>query len=366
VPPVGTVADLTLNTLDSANGALATTVWSAWSGVAWAPWWGQYGSMIAGGGGHADGDTNTLFRIDVASRTITKLNNPAPVYYKLDRYCADPITGWLWANSIEGDTTVQVGQPFTAHFYAHLIALPPDAVPGRTDAPRGWLYTPGRVTMPTVALRGTNAAHMLRLGETTVWEMNGTPGANNAEYGGAAYDSLRRRVWFCRVGPTNTLHFRDIAAGVQGQQMVTGVSLRGYYTTIEYWAVQDLILFCGYTGALGELQVFDPVTNVAYRPAVTGAPPPSTNNFAWTFSDAWGCWVHYPGDGSNTFYFLKPTGNPRTDPWTFSSQTVAGVVRGVVASPAYTRIRHVPALGNVLIWAARTDAPVQLIHVVAP
>jgi hypothetical protein len=378
VPPVGTVADLTFNTVDQAAGR-RTRFWEAWSGVAWAPWWGTYGSLIAAGGGHADGSEKDLYRIDVEGRAVTKIKNAAPVFRKStgDRTgdvadgngngLVNPgATGWMWSDADPDSRAVQVGEPFTSHFYSYLTALPPDAIPGRSNALNGWLYTPGRGSLPTSGQRSVPQAHMLALGVGTLWELHGSGATTRPEHGGAAYDPQRKRVWYLRDGPSKTLYYRDLATGVQGsQKMCAPSSVAGYYKILEWSVAHGVLLIFG--SSTTEVNVVDPAAGMIYTPAQSGPAPTINRDGAWAWSDAWNAIVYHAGDGSNTFHFLKPSGvNPRTSTWVWSSQTVSGTVYAGYTNPAYNRLRHATGLGNVLVWCARCELPVQMIHVQAP
>jgi hypothetical protein len=336
--------------------------------VAWAPWWGNHGSIIAGGGGHSDGDGNSLYRIDVESRLVTQIKSGAPVYYKADNYCADTTTGWLWANANAGDNGVQVGEPFTSHFYSYLLAIPPDSIAGRSDAPNGWLFTPGRRSMPRPGQLGTAQAHKLALGTgVTKWELHGGGATSNAAHGGACYDPVRKRVWYVADNPSSSVPYRDLATGAQGSQSFSGSHGGAFDLQVDWHFAAGVILIYGNKNT--SVWVADPVAGTITHPSSSGTPTFGSAD-AWGWSDVWNALFMYPGEGGNTIWFCKPSGNPRTATWVWSSQTITGTIRAAHTEsggyPSYNRLRHVATLGNVLVWCPRCDVPVQLLHVRAP
>lgn len=363
----GTIADLTLNTVAQAGEyrSRIDMVWRAWSGVAWAPWWGKYGSMIATGGGHSDGSYNDVYRIDVETRLCSMIKPASTIIaYKANNYIAPESTGLMWANSIEGDLSTQDGEPFAAHHYSGLVALPPGSIPDM-DAPNGILYTAGRKAMPYDGSLGTAQAHALAMGTSIKWQLHGSGATQYAEFGGAAHDTRRGRVWHHRSTDSTGEYWRDLATGVQSGVNFSGTSYTGYERVMEYSAVHDLILTMRLIPGVSPLILLDPATNQIITPTLIGdAPNPSTHGWgASCWSDAWGAAIFYKGSG-NTLYSLKPTGNPRTEPWEWRAHTFVGTAYPYVSAGGtpYNRLRHASKLGNVLIWAADTYSKIQQIH----
>lgn len=243
-------------------------------------------------------------------------------------------------------------------------------MPGQ-GATNGWLFTPGRRSMPIAGQLDTDQAHKLRLGVDQKWTLHGSGATRNAGHGPACYDASRKRVWYIAAdtNPVSALYWRDLASGAQNTVAISGAlpfTFVGGYRTMFWSESHDLLLSVIDNDA--SLVVIDPVTNARYSPLLTGVGPSTGGtHWAWGWSDSWGALFYYDGRGGNTFWFLRPSGNPRTDPWIWTSQTVQGELRGAYSSaPSYNRLIHCEALGNVLIWAAKSSEPVQMIHVSAP
>lgn len=367
LPAVGTVEDLTTNTVNSAAG-YSSNMWKAWSGVAWAPWWGTYGSIIASGGGHTDGDKNDVYRIDIGTRLVTQIKAAATAFSKADGYIADTTTGWMWANATGGDTTVQTGEPFTPHFYGGLVALPPDFSP--SGATNGSLYTGSRTGMPYTGSAGTLMAHNLRLGVDTLWTAQGGGtdlGGGYAGYDFKVFDPKRNRVWYKTDRFGNDFQYRNLSTGAETVVAFTNGSAVDSAGAVAFlMAADDCIFSVMSAGGTPVFSVTDLAATTCYSPTRTGtAPSASSGSWAWGWSDAWHSAFYF--DGGNTVWFLKPTGNPRSAAWAWTSQSITGTVYpNVGGNGAFNRLRHAAILGDVLIWCPDTANPVQVIRVTAP
>ncbi len=384
MPEVGQVRSLGSATLNAGVGR-SVKWWEAWSGVAWAPWWGTHGSVIAAGGGHdTDGEANDVARLDIATGAWSMIKSPpADWYMKPDTLdIADRAgAGWMWANATVGDATMQTGESPTQHHYGALLALPESAIPG-LGATNGWLFHAGTAAIPKNGAMGSAMAHKLRMGIDQQYTLHGTP-PHSYNHGntGAAYDSARRRVWFSQqtMDPSSTLRYKDLDGASEGSLTLSGGIEWGLsYDSINYSPSNDCLVRVLQRFGVSDwsdLLVLDLAAGQAYRPAQTaGASAPATPNasFAATWVEAWGCVAYLRGQGEQKVHFLKPTGNPRTDAWAWSSQdiTTSGGEAAIRSSdggnPAFNRLGHVPSLGNVLLWCAKASEPVQLIHVTPP
>lgn len=383
MPAIGTVRSLGSATLNSGVGRTVKW-WEAWSGVAWAPWWGKHGSVIAAGGGHdTDGEQNDVARLDINSGAWSMIKSPPADWYKkpdtldvADRAGA----GWMWANATIGDATMQTGESPAQHHYGALLALPEDAIPGQ-GAVDGWLFHAGQAAIPKNGNNGSNMSHKLRMGIDQLYSLHGTPphsyGHGNS---GAAYDSLRRRVWFHEQtsNPTRVYRYKDLDGESEGTVTMTGEQWVKSYDSVAYSASHDcLIHLIERSGASDwtDLLVVDLDTHEAFRPDQDGGDaPPSTPNasFAACWCEDWNCLAYLRGQGEQKVHFLVPTGDPRTAPWAWSSQDIvphgggSEILSADGGKPAFNRLGRVPSLGNVLLWCAQADEPVQLIHVTPP
>lgn len=366
LPAAGTIADVTTNTINDVKGgdSFTESIFVAWSGCAWAPWWGEYGSLIFSGGGHGDGDENTVYRCDLATQLVSKIKSKATTFYYDDgggSYCADQTTGWLWANT--SGSAVQAGEPFASHFYSYLIALPEAAMPGE-GATNGWLYMPGHRSMPAPGQRGTDQACKLRIGIDTTYTHQGTNTGFGPGNGLAIYDALRKRVWTVQNGPTASFDYRDLDNDSHGSLTVSPGSMSGYYCIGGYHVAEDLLMYARMDAGSLQFRVVDPATGTSYTPSTSGTAPTSSDG-AWDWSNTWNAWAYYKGDGGNTVFFLKAPSNPRTGTWVWSSQTFTGTARANGSNPPYNRLRHAHTLGKTLLWAPLYNQPVQAIHLSA-
>lgn len=369
LPAPGTVADLGTDTLDTAAGR-TTGFWRSYSGIGWAPWWGSYGSVIAGGGGHTNGEYNDLYRFNLDTQDWTRIKTAATSYVKpATSLNADTATGWMWANATNGDTALQTGELHSDHHYANLLCVPGDAISG--TAPNGWLVKAGTVAMSTLGGAGTTRCAVLAMGEDETWAHLGSGDTVGSSRGGTAYDSLRGRIWCRPDSRGRTLYYKQCSGGAEGSVLFSGSSWENGGSVLEYSAADDLLIRYKHGGDSDgvTLRVLDPADATQYTPTISGTAP-SSGYFACCWSESWGCLVVYEGGGGNTVYFLKPSGDPRSTTWTWSTQTFTGTARGLYEDvsgegQSYNRIRHVESLGNVLVWCARGDQPVQLIHLSA-
>ena len=384
LPAAGEVTDLGTATLNAGVGRTVNW-WTAWSGVAWAPWWGTAGSILAAGGGHTDGDQNDVARFDIATGAFSMLKSPpATAYAKAaGNLVADTATdGWMWANTTPGDTTMQTGESPAQHHYGGLLAIPSNAIDS-LGATNGILCHVGQAAIANNGDNGSKAIHVLRMGQDQQYTRYGPSSASLSHHRaqrGTCYDAKRNRVWFPQHNasdPSVTFAYRDMSDGSEGTQ---AFSLQGgmsawasSYDSMEWSSRHDCIVrIMEVPGSspreYTKIIVLDLATNLAYQPAQTGTPPAGDNNFAAGWSDTLNCFVVLRGSsGDNKVYFCKPSGNPRTGSWAWTSQTItSGTVRAAQGNPAFNRLRHVTALGNVLLWAADARYPVQLIGVTPP
>lgn len=367
VPPVGAISDVALNTMYDVRGTGTHTAGylDDWCGIAYAPEYGEYGSLIGHGGGHSDSRENGIIRYDIATRLCSRIKNDATAYLHADGYIADPVTGWMW-DATTG-TGVQVGEPFATHNYAFLMTLPSTAKAG---APNGWLFTPGRASMPDGGSTGTNQSHKFALGVDSLWSLEGSPLAFPARHAWAVYDPLRNRVVYAYGDYAyRKLYTYNIADGSNGSiDFPTDPYVLGYYQVGKYNELHDLFMAVRWVsdGSGLQLSVIDPNgTPKHYQPSVSGTPPSSLLEGSWEWVEAWQAFVLFQSD-SNTVFTLKAPANPRTGTWTWGSQTLSGTVRpSLLDRPSYTRIRYVPRL-NGFIWAPRHNVPFQMFRIAQP
>jgi len=376
IPTLGTIAAVSTNTMDAvkqvgipiSSGSIGShqEILGAWSGMGFAADYGSMGSLICTGGGHSDYLGNDVYRYDIASRAWSRIKDSASIFLASDTYIANPTTGWMWANTAA--TAVQVGQPFTSHFYGQLVVVPGAAMPG--TAPNGWLFTPGRRSMPWDGQRSTAQAHALAIGSATLWEAVGVPMASEPAHSPSIYDSSRNRVIAFSNGPVSNYKYMSMATRTPGVQATTGGGIVAGFSVGGYSTTDDLYLIIGWsTSTLNVHHIVDPVTNIRYDVTnnVTGTPPPSTSTLGgWDWVNQWRTWVFYPGEGGKTVYTLKAPANPRNGTWTWGSQTLTGpTVPAQAGTPHYTRFKYIPAIERFL-WVSTTTQAVQCFGVTQP
>lgn len=366
LPAIGTVADISLNTLSSVQGASnASAIWSAWSGGAWAPWWGDLGSMAFEGGGHSNGYDNDVYRYDVATRSFSKIKNRTTNVHFIETtpgatYVADPVTGWMWAD--DGGVNLQEGQPFSAHFYANITAVPPSARAGATN---GWLTAMGRIAMPLSGSSGTKRVHRLAMGEAQLWEMHGGGElAYQAGYGCSFYDAGRNRVVGFADSNKTFFTFADWTNDTVGT--VSCPAVDAFYAVGAHFVADDVYMYIRQTSSALVFEMRDPVTGARSTPPVTGSGPGvGEHDGGWCWVESWRAWLYYPGGGNN-FYTLKaPASSPRTGTWTWAKTVLTGTPYSIVESPPYTRLRCIPEL-NLVLWPSRPNNPMQGFGIAAP
>lgn len=385
VPALGTVANLGTQTVDQVAGA-GRTFWVAYGGICWAPFWGRFGSIIAMGGGHGDGATNDIYRIDVETGQVTQIKPAAPAFAGPNAEAGDLTTGWMWDSA--AGTGTQVGEPMTCHRHASLLWMPERAFAGEAAA-NGWLYEAWAGAVPYTGNGSCVTSHRLKAGVDVKWTIHGSANAPSVRIQGfwfhqaygAAYDEKRRKVWYQASAtvsggfPSSVLGSRDLAnSSALGDTTFTpqapAAAFNASYETLERSDRHDLMFSTGRldSGNYSRLVVWDPVDNKMYEPAQTGTVPTLGVNTARGWCDAWNAFVFYPGQGS-TVYFLAPTGNPRTSAWQWTARTFTGAITEFPAGPqpGFNRLVPIPGLPDrCMVWCCRTSSVVQMIRVAAP
>lgn len=373
VPAVGTIDDVSLNTMSAVRGSDPdpSHQYNYWAGCAYAKGYGDKGTLIFNTGGHSATLINYVYGYDVATR-LHFMERQSPTHYasSVDGYVADPVTGWLWGDTEE--SSLQVGETFAYHSYSFMTWLPPDAIPGGS-APNGWLFTPGRATMSAGGQKGTHQPHKLPLGLglTTPYEMHGSPVPNNANCFFALRDSARNRVvWFPYDGAfysKRSLLYMNIDDATQGEYTfpTTDDEIFPYYGIGKYAETDDVYVITRLTNTEFFLWVFDPNQSRLYTPSVSGAQPAPPYDCTVEWVEAWRALVYFH-PGSSTVWILSAPADPRTGAWTWSTQTLTGTIRqpsAVVA--AFTRLTYVPEY-ELFLWPASHDLPMQGFRLAKP
>lgn len=370
VPAVGTIADVSLNTMSAVKGSDPdpSHQYNYWAGCAYARDYGDKGTLIFNTGGHSATLTNYVYGYDVATR-LHFMERQSPQHYasSVDGYVADKTTGWLWGDTAE--SSLQVGETFGYHSYAFMTWLPPSE-----GAPNGWLYTPGRGAMSAGGQKSTLQAHKLPLGLglTTPYQTHGDPLTRTANYFFTLRDSLRNRVvWFGNDGtynPARKLYYQSVSDGSKGE--ITWLSANGeaifpYYCIGKHAEADDLYLITRLTGSTHRLWVFDPTTSTLYTPTKLGTQPSPPYDCTVEWVEAWRAFVYFH-PGSSTVWILSAPENPRTGTWTWSTQTLTGTIRQPSQTvAAYNRLTYVPEY-ELFLWPASYTTPMQGFRLARP
>lgn len=362
VPPINTLVDISTNTLYSTKGTDAANptraIFDAWCGVAYAPDYGVFGSIIATGGGHADGSLNAVYCYDIASRTWSKIKDSAPVFINpTNSLVADTVTGWMWADTT--GTIVQDGEPFASHTYAGLVGLPASAIAGSTN---GWIITAGRGTMPITAAGATKRGQKLNLGTDVKFTHHGASdfGNGGTGYGGACYDSTRNRLVSFAGSNLPSFSWLDLTTQAMGNINYTnavgaGVYFDAYYSSAHYDSQSDLYYIAKASSAF-TLTMISPTGQVKTA-TVSGTLP--TTPGGWEWAQELGCMVFFSGVDNDVYIAKKPS-NPLTGTWYITKRTLAGTVQQRSASaPHYTRMRWINKIKSFL-WVSKTEQAVQI------
>lgn len=370
LPASGSKLNVSLNTISSqymldapdTRTRGSTAILTAWCGTVYAPTLGEYGSIIAWGGGHADYLGNEVYRYDIDTRMWSRILDPydIPVSYSLGTQADDPadgngtgtgvsstVNGEYWSDDTKSSTVV--GQPCATHTYGHILWVSGTAA-GNTN---GWLVMVGNFNFQCHKVDLDNpSAGWSRFGVA----LNSTGKNEPPAYGCSIFDPSRNRVWcFPYANGQQTFGY---ALAVPAGTLTTPSQdyLEAYYTVGHYDETDDLYLLMRANDP-SVFKIHDPITSAKYSPTVTGVTPVAgAGTVGWIESTR--TLYYWPGTGS-TVYFLQAPSNPRTQSWVWTSQTFSGDSPATGgANPMYGRLHYVQAL-NSLIHVGTTTGPVQ-------
>jgi hypothetical protein len=328
VPAAGKFANLgQTNTVGSINPDPAGTaiwsqgsgggynnVWDAWSGCAFIPTLGAYGSLVNFGGGNNAYDGNEIKQLDIGARTWKLMNNrqPYPATSLPDEGRPDGGTpqsnvnvttqgAWLGSTSANEPQ----GQPCPPHVWAGVEYLPPDADGSSIGSYAFISRSQNQVNVQGVHLWKCDAA-------TGYWARRTLRTVNSYVTScGCAYDSSRKGLWFtASVGttagiPATTtigLFFYSWLTDTVTQATLSGSS--GFqiradaYPSLTYVAARDCIVmpFREDSGNVkGAVVCFD-LSAVPQTPS--GSPTVSHHKISATGTPCSGMWqANYGGAG---------------------------------------------------------------------
>lgn len=323
-PAEGTIADVSLNTLESvcAPDATADKALQAYCGVAYAPWLGAYGSIIITGGGHSDSVLNAIYRYDIASRLCSKIKPSAPSVMLGYSQNADVDTGWMYAD-LAGN--LQVGELFSSHNYNQIVCVPDNVIPG--GGGNGWFISYMPQSIPILGQGGSRRCYKIRLGVDTKFTYFSDVTNVVTTRSSVFYDHSRGLVGCFNGAFSTELWLTRVYNGVH-KKLTLSSSVNGYYTYAAHDTDNDLYLLTSIYGS--STWVINPNTGQTAAVTTTGTPPPIADNpqqAEWV--QEWKCFVYINGLASNTVYFLSQPTDPFNQAWAWSSQTLQALCRNV-------------------------------------
>lgn len=344
----------------------------AWCGTTYAPNYGRYGSILAFGGGHANGICNSVHRFDIESRLWTRISDPSPVAAAgINR--ADisdsgstgqppPPLGWptdeLWGDAER--TTLLTGKVAATHTYGMTGYVPPEV----TGNINGWLVMVPFRSWP----------HFVDLDNPSDgWNRLGGHFAEYSSYGYIIIDRIRKRM-FAMGSPAGSgsggmrrLGFLDLQT-LNITPIPSSMNTLAYYHVGFHAEADDLYLTARANYPSQEFRLIDPVAQNVITPAQLNVPAAiqalttSSNGGTWDWVESVRSFVHWiglPDSTQDILYYLEPTGDARTDPWEWREQTFTGDPAETRDSNSmYKRLHWVEPLGS-FFHVARTMGPVQ-------
>jgi hypothetical protein len=356
VPAPGSFADISLNSMADVDpcpgGGCAysevtgqESVFSVWSGGAFAPDFSSYGALLCHGGGHAGYSGNEVYAFDLSTRLWERLGTPSP-----------------YAESDADDNgEYPDGKPFPPHTYQSQAFLSSANGGGAKGSFLRFGFAGASVKQ---------WAHRFDLA-TSTWsrfaDLSSIP--TNQSYFGACFDPSRNVYWILGGGDSSG-GIGKLSAGGTLAIVGKGDNVDGQHV-LGYCPPHDMLVNFGTASGkphiAGWLCTASATTYFAPL-KVTGDGPGTGYNGGLEWSTLLGCFVTYPGNGSKTVYKLTPPAkNPLVDSWVWSSETLTGANGAAPITANYpsgynghwSRFREAPLLKS-FVYADGRRNPVQL------
>lgn len=290
---VNTFADVQAANVGQYATSGPDSVLTAWNGAALIPEFGDSGSVLHWGGGHADYHGNEVYSFDLATLTWSRLTEPSTSG-------AEPFT-----NGIRGDGTPNV--PHTYHFLA---------------ARNGTLVTALR-EVDSDPLVWTNQVSIFDPVTETWTNHTGTPtGISAGGNEGCVYDSSRDGLWLIENDPLSWA-FWDFSASewTSYDDNFHAYAPRGQV----YVPGHDCVVLFTSAGPRG-LDPANPEDVGTNDVALTtsGTAPSSATGDCQRWSANLGAIVYYRSQSNDIYLLTPPEGDWTTGTWVWSQRTLTG------------------------------------------
>lgn len=375
LPAVGTIADLSLNTLKSqapiVDGApTSANVVLPWCGMTYAQTYGSLGSIVIYGGGHTDYPYNEVYRYDLASRLWSRIVDPTvPLFADSDNRFSDTEFGEIWADATF--TKVVTGKPASTHTYGALVWAPPGSF---GSDPAGYFVIPSISSPANNPNPQTSWPHYVALSNPT-WQRGKSKLAKSVYEGCSLYDSSRNRiVQLGRPDWTTQAEYLQCETQSTGTITISDPGLVTYENTGGYDSESDLYMSIkrdssqpgGFYLHLIDPKVDPKVTsNLVIQKTSSGTLPTANEPGGWEWVQAWKQWIYYPGYGNTVWRLTKPA-DPIRGTWSWSSFSLSGNANSFTGYPHYSRFRQVNSIPGLFVWLASNNQSVQGFRLAPP
>lgn len=348
VPTAGSVANVSLNNCVDVwhgntfgNGSNLTEGWSDWCGAVWASDYGSHGAYIFGpGGGHGSASGylgNEVYAWEADTRLWKRITNPVTSF-------AD--------NQADGEVSTNI--PAASHTYDHMEYLP-------ASLGGGAFGSNVRVVSASNHMQGgggSGRAHALNLKAArddnlsgigvgwSRWSSNLAPSSSGGRESACLLDTARNRFVVFQQGTGN------IGLLSNTTKTWTTSAPAGPHINLDaaacYDPVADLYLILDNRSG-HYLRAYDPKNQFsAGRITLKESGAAETTGAACLeyipLLDKFACYRN--GSSLNTIRYLsRPSGDPLTGTWTWTSETFSGVsVTSGHTNGLYSKLRWAPAL----------------------
>lgn len=276
-------------------------VYGAWNGGALVNY-GPHKSIFFWGGGHNDYFGNEIYRLDLSTLTFHRMTEPST---------AGNAFGWF--NPAGGDCPDGIlsdGTPNSAHTYWFQCGRGATFVLGKRQVNRGEPASVNKISIfnpATLQWTNSTASHSI------------APSA----YDGMCLDTLRDRIWMVQMDPLAWAAWNPNTDSWSNYPEPTSAFAPGAGPL--YIPSKDcVILFRNATNDLVMLDPGSPTTNRIVRATTGDLAPVTTRGSGASWSSNLNAAVYNPEDSDDLFLLAPPSGDWRTDAWTWSQRPVTG------------------------------------------
>jgi hypothetical protein len=277
------------------TGQMALT--QSWNGGAFAPTFGDKGTLLLHGGGHKNYFGSEVYGFDMATQRWSRLSNP----YRGS-------ISFPYSNGSFPD-----GSPSVAHTYDLLE------------------YHPGTKSLVSLSAQSTddafrvNVAHMLDLGARRWAHSKVNSGVTVASGGYSIYDSKRDVFWLeGGSGSTALVQYDPNVAngdGTVGKWTNYPVKLHRTDSIAGYDPVNDLMVVTTFRDGTQVYGIDLANTDAApVQLGESGTPPAKRSAHGWEWSSSRGAFIYYRG-GDDVYEFKQNGSNWKTASWVWKNLT---------------------------------------------